>query len=172
MNKYFLIIALVFTTVVSAQSKIGTINTDYIVTKLPEFEDVQKDLNTYKESLDASIKEKYDEYQSKMKEYGEKESTYTEALKQLKQKDILKLEEDIQKLQANSAKLYQVRQDEDLRPLYKKIGDEVEKIVKAESFTHVFESNSSNMIYISPDYDITLKVMKNLGIPTEEAPKQ
>ena len=87
----------------------------------------------------------------------------------MKQKDIIKLEEDIQKLQQNSAKLYQVRQDEDLRPLYKKIGDEVEKIVQTEGFTHIFESNSNNLIYVSPEYDITLKVMKNLGIPTEDA---
>ena len=169
MNRYFLIIALVFTTLVSAQSKIGTINTDYIVTKMPEFEGVQNDLNSYRETLDAGIKEKLDEYNAKVQVYSEKESTYTDALKQLKQKDIIKLEEEIQKLQTNSAKLYQVRQDEDLRPLYKKIGDEVQKIVEAESFTHIFESNNSSMIYVSPDFDITLKVMKNLGIPTEEA---
>lgn len=169
MNRYFLIIALVFTTLVSAQTKVGTINTDYIVTKMPEFKGVQEDLNAYRETLDASIKEKLDEYNAKVKDYTEKETTYTDALKQLKQKDIIKLEEDIQKLQQNSAKLYQVRQDEDLRPLYKKIGDEVEKIVQAEGFTHIFESNSNNLIYVSPEYDITLKVMKNLGIPTEDA---
>ena len=167
MNRYFLLIALAFTSLISAQSKIGTINTDYIVAKMPEFEGVQNDLNAYRETLDAGLKEKLDEYNQKVKEYTEKETTYTDALKQLKQKDILKLEEDIQKLQNNSAKLYQVRQDSDLRPLYKKIGDEVEKIVKAESFTHVFESNNSSMIYVSPDFDITIKVMKNLGIPTE-----
>jgi len=170
MKRYILVIAFVFTALVSAQSKIGTINTDYIVTKMPEFEGVQKDLNDYRASLDTSIKEKLDEYNKKVKDYTDKETTYTDALKQLKQKDILKLEEDIQKLQNNSAKLFQVRQDEDLRPLYKKIGDEVEKIVQAESFTHIFESNSNNLIYVSPEYDITLKVMKNLGIPTEEAP--
>jgi len=167
MKKHFLIVAFLFTTVVSAQTKVGTINTDYIVSKMPEFKEVQKKLETYGKTLDDGFKEKLDEYQAKVKDYSEKESTYTDALKALKQKDIIKLEEDIQKLRTNSNKLLQVRQDELLRPLYNKIGVEVEKVVKAEAFTHVFNENNS-IIYIDPKFDITIKVMKNLGISVEE----
>lgn len=166
----FLIVTFVFTSMSFAQTKVGTINTEYILSKMPEFEQVQKKLETYGKTLDTGLKEKFDEYQAKVKNYSEKEDTYTEALKELKQKDIRKLEEDIQKLRTNSSKLLQVRQDELLRPLYNKIGKEVEKIVKAEGFTQVFNENNS-LIYIDPKFDITLKVMKALGIPTEEAAK-
>jgi outer membrane protein len=171
MNKQFLIIAFLFTAIVTAQSKIGTINTEYIIAKLPEFKEVQKKLQVYGETLDSGVKEKFAEYETKVKDYQEKEATFTDALKQLKQKDIIKLEEDIQKLRTNSGKLLQVRQDELLRPLYNKIGVEVEKIVKAEAFTHVFNENNS-LIYIDPKFDITIKVMKNLGIPIEEETTQ
>lgn len=171
MKKQLLIVAFLFTAIVSAQSKVGTINTDYIVSKMPEFKEVQKKLETYGKTLDDGFKEKLDEYQAKVKDYSEKEATYTDALKQLKQKDILKLEEDLQKLRTNSSKLLQVRQDELLRPLYNKIGAEVEKIVKAEGFTHVFNENNA-LIYIDPDFDITIKVMKNLGISVEEETAQ
>lgn len=167
MKKQFLIIAFLFTAIVSAQTKVGTINTEYIVSKMPEFKDVQKKLETYGETLDSGLKEKFDEYQAKVKDYSEKEATYTDALKKLKQKDIMKLEEDIQKLRTNSSKLLQVRQDELLRPLYNKIGVEVEKIVKADSFTHVF-NESNTLIYVDPKFDITIKVMKKLGIPIDE----
>ncbi|MBS3739277.1 OmpH family outer membrane protein [Mesohalobacter halotolerans] len=163
----FLIVTFVFTTISFAQTKVGTINTEYILSKMPEFEEVQKKLETYGKTLDTGLKEKFDEYQAKVKDYSEKESTYTEALKKLKQKDIRKLEEDIQKLRTNSSKLLQVRQDELLRPLYNEIGKEVEKIVKAEGFTQILNENNS-LIYIDPEFDITLKVMKALGIPTEE----
>ncbi len=166
MKKHIFIVAFLFTAIVSAQTKVGTINTDYIVSKMPEFKDVQKKLETYGKTLDEGFKEKLDEYQAKVKDYSEKEATYTDALKELKQKDIIKLEEDIQKLRTNSSKLLQVRQDELLRPLYNKIGTEVEKIVKAEGYTQIFNENNS-LIYIDPKYDITIKVMKNLGIPVE-----
>lgn len=167
MNNKFLIIVLLFSVFVSAQTKVGTINTEYIVSKMPEFKEVQKGVEEYSKSLDTGLKEKYTEYQDMVKAYSEKESTYTQALKELKQKDILKLEEDIQKLRTNSAKLLQVRQDELLRPLYNKIGAEVEKIVQEEAFTHIFNENNT-LIYISPEYDITVKVMKRLNIPIEE----
>lgn len=167
MKNTLLIIALVFTALVSAQSKVGTINTEYIVSKMPEFQQVQKELDEYGKTLDSGLKEKFDEYQEKVKAYSEKESTYTQALKELKQKDIMKLEEDIKKLRTNSSKLLQVRQDDLLRPLYNKIGTEVEKIVKEEGFTHILNENNA-LIYISPEYDITVKVMRSLNIPVEE----
>ncbi|MGX1025168.1 OmpH family outer membrane protein [Psychroflexus sp. MBR-150] len=163
----FLIVAFILTSMSFAQTKVGTINTEYIISKMPEFKDVQKKLETYGKTLDDGLKTKYDEYQEKVKNYTEKEATYTEALKKLKQKDIIKLEEDIQKLRTNSSKLLQVRQDELLRPLYNKIGDQVDKIVKEDGFTHIFNETNS-LIYIAPEYDITIKVMKRLNIPVEE----
>jgi len=167
MKAQFLILVFLFTSIISAQTKVGTINTEYILSKMPEFEQVQKKLETYGKTLDTGLKEKFDEYQAKVKDYSEKEATYTDALKKLKQKDIMKLEEDIQKLRTNSSKLLQVRQDELLRPLYNKIGLEVEKIVKAEGFTQILNENNS-LIYIDPKFDITIKVMKAMGISTEE----
>lgn len=171
MKKHIFIIVFLFTAIISAQTKVGTINTEYIVSKMPEFTDVQKKLETYGKTLDEGFKEKLDEYQAKVKDYTEKEATYTAALKELKQKDILKLEEDIQKLRSNSSKLLQIRQEELLRPLYNKVGAEVEKIVKAEGFTHIFNENNS-LIYIDPKFDITIKVMKNLGISIESETAQ
>ncbi len=167
----FLIVAFVLTSISFAQTKVGTINTEYIISKMPEFKEVQKKLETYGKTLDDGLKIKFDEYQEKVKAYTEKEATYTEALKKLKQNDIVKLEEDIQKLRTNSGKLLQVRQDELLRPLYNKIGNEVDKIVKEEGFTHIFNETNS-LIYIAPEYDITIKVMKRLNIPVEETTTQ
>jgi outer membrane protein len=166
MKKQFLIIGFLFTAIISAQTKVGTINTEYVLSRMPEFAQVQKKLETYGKTLDTGLKEKFDEYQAKMDDYKAKEATYTDALKQLKQKDIIKLEEDIQKLRTNSGKLLQVRQEELLRPLYNKIGNEVEKIVEAEGYTHIFNENNT-LIYIDPDFDITIKVMKALGISTD-----
>jgi len=166
MKKQFLIIGFLFTAIISAQTKVGTINTEYILSRMPEFVQVQKKLETYGNTLDTGLKEKFDEYQAKVKDYTEKETTYTDALKQLKQKDIVKLEEDIQKLRTNSSKLLQVRQEELLRPLYNKIGNEVEKIVESEGYTHIFNENN-NLIYVDPDFDITIKVMKALGISSD-----
>lgn len=73
------------------------------------------------------------------------------------------MENDLQKLQQNSSKLLQIRQDELMRPLYQKIGNALEKIVKRENYTQVINENQS-LIYIDPDYDLTIKVMKEIGL--------
>jgi len=75
------------------------------------------------------------------------------------------LEQDIQNMQQNSQQQMRTKQEELLKPLYTKIGNALEVIVEDENFTQIF-NEGNNLVYISPEYDVTEKVMKLLGLDT------
>ncbi|MGO3237198.1 MAG: OmpH family outer membrane protein [Psychroflexus halocasei] len=164
MKKIFILaIALIGFQSMQAQSKVGTINNEYILSQMSEIKDVEKQLMTYGEELDNNIQEKYNAYTEAITKYNEDKEELTKVVRVSREKKITEMENDLQKLQQNSSKLLQIRQDELMRPLYQEIGNALEKIVKRENYTQVINENQS-LIYIDPDYDLTIKVMKEIGL--------
>lgn len=155
----------------SAQSKTGTIDTEFILSKMPELTKVQEDLKAYSTKLEGELKVKVDDYQAKVKAYQESVASFTEPMKKTKQEEIIGLENDITKFRQNGTQLVQIEQNRLLQPLYQKIGKVLEEIAKAEGYTQVFTITSSGLAYIDPKYDVTKTVMTKLGIKIE-APKK
>lgn len=150
-----------------SQTKVGTINNEYILTQMPEIKEVEKKLKDYSAKLDSTIQDKYQNYREVLEAYNEGEKDMNDVMKKIKQKEIVDLEEDLKKLQQNSSQMLQLQQDDLLRPLYNKIGTALEGIVEEEGFTQVFDENNS-IIYIDPEFDLTLKVLDKLGIEVKE----
>ena len=101
-----------------------------------------------------------------MKTYQDNEVSYTGPMKKLKQDEIIKKEQEIQGLQQNSTKLLQLKQNELMRPLYQKLGENLEVIAKEQGFSQVLTINNT-IAYLDPNFDVTLTVMKKMGLATE-----
>jgi len=165
-----LIIAIITSLQVNAQAKVGTIDVDFIISKMPLLEQVNKDANAYGKELESQLKVKVDKYEALIKVYQENEATYTEEVKITRRDEIIAIEKDIQNFQKNGASLVQVRQNELMRPLYQLIGDAMNTVATEEKFTQIFTINN-NIAYLDPTYDVTEKVMVKLGIPIPEEGK-
>ncbi|GAA4276397.1 OmpH family outer membrane protein [Aquimarina mytili] len=153
----------------NAQSKTGTIDTEFILAKMPELTKVQEELKAYNTKLEGELKVKVDDYQAKVKEYQEKEASFSDPMKKTKQEEIITLENDIAKFRQNGSQLVQIEQNRLLQPLYQKIGKMLEEVAKAEKYTQVFTITTSGLAYVDPNYDLTKKVMTKLGIKIEES---
>ncbi|MEW7291285.1 OmpH family outer membrane protein [Aquimarina sp. 2304DJ70-9] len=162
------ILVLVTSLQLSAQSKTGTIDTEYILSKMPELTKVQEDLKAYNTKLEGDLKVKVDDYQAKVKEYQEKVASFTDPMKKTKQEEIIGLENDIAKFRQNGSQLVQIEQNRLLQPLYQKIGKALEEVAKAEKYTQVFTITTSGLAYVDPNFDLTKTVMTKLGIKIEE----
>jgi len=152
---------------VFAQSKTGTVDIDYIVTQMPEFNDVQTAVDTYGKELDADLQAKLENYSTSIEAYKAEEASLTIAQKKTQQTTIIAAEEDIKKFRDNAFKLIEIKRDEVLRPLYKKIGTALETVAKAKSFTLIMQTNES-MVYIDASTDVTRAVLTELGITIKE----
>jgi len=150
-----------------AQSKVGTIDVDYIISQMPELSSVQKQIEDYGNGLDSNLLKKLAEYQSAIDKYKTDEFSLTINQKKGRQDSIIAMENDIQKFQQNGNQLIVLKQEEYLKPLYEKIGIALEKIAKAEGYTQVLMRNN-DVVYIDNRYDLTLAVLKELGIEIKE----
>lgn len=146
-----------------AQGKVGAVDIEYILSKMPELTTIQSELETYGKQLDVDLNKKVDEYKKLVEAYQKGEATYTDEQKREKQTEMKTLEEDIQKFQQNGAKMMEIKQMEALRPLYAKIGVALEKIAKEQNFTQVMQT-TQDLVYLDPNYDLTVPILLELGI--------
>lgn len=153
-----------------AQTKTGTINNDYIINLMPEAKVVVKMSQAYGAKLDSSFSIKMKDYQTKVKDFRDKEKELGELMKKTLIKELTGLEQDIKQYQENGNKLMQLKQNELMRPLYKKLNEAIAQVVKENGYTHILIS-SNQFAYIDEKYDITELVMAKLGVKAPEIKK-
>lgn len=149
------------------QTKLGTVDVDFIISKMPELANVQKQVEDYGKSLDNDLQTQLKNYQAAIDKYKIDEPTLTIAQKKSAQEAILTMENDIKKFQQNGNQLIVLKQDEYLKPLYTKIGTALEKVATAGGYTQVITRNE-DVVFVDNRFDLTIPVLKELGIEYKE----
>lgn len=150
-----------------AQTKVGTIDVDFVISKMPELTTVQKQVEEYGKGLDANLQTKLNDYQAAIAAYTKAEANLTINQKKAQQDSILGMESDIQKFRQNGNQLIVLKQEEFLKPLYEKVGIALEIVAKAGAYTQVFTRNN-DVVYVDNRFDLTLAVLAQLGIEYKE----
>ena len=167
MKRIILLLLIITSINVLAQSKVGTINTEFIISQMPELDDVKAKMEDYNKELGQKIQNKYTEYQELVQKFEEEKDSLNEVVRKIRENEIYDMEQNINKLQQNSQKLARVKRDELMRPLYEKIGNAIEKIVQEKNYTQIFNENNG-LVYGSPEHDLTEEVLDELGIEIEQ----
>lgn len=165
--KYFKILFLFVCVTSFAQHKVGTIDIDYVLSQMPGLPAAQTQVETYGKTLEGDLKVKMDAYNALLEAYKAGEAGFTPEMRKTKQDEIVASETDIQKFQQNGTQLINLKRDEVLAPMYQKIGDALDKIAKAEGYSQVLQINN-DIVFIDKDHDLTLAVLKELGITVEQ----
>ncbi|MBG7612368.1 OmpH family outer membrane protein [Polaribacter sp. BAL334] len=167
-SKIVFLSALLFSTIAFGQTKLGTIDNDYIINLMPETKIVVKMAQEYGQKLDSSFTIKMKEYQTKVDYYNKNEKEYGELMKKTLISEIKVMEQDIQKYQENGSKLMQLKQNELMRPLYKKLNDVIDLVAKENKYTQILTIQGNQFAYIDEKFDITKLVMDKLGLKEPE----
>lgn len=149
---------------VNSQSKLGTVNVNEILTQLPELTEVETAMEAYKADLDKVLNEKAITYKNKAELYKKNADTYSDIMKKTMGEELYDLENDIKKFQQNGVKLVQIKQEELLRPLYKKISNMITEVAKELKYTQILTVDGNEIAYADEKLDITSVVKTRLGI--------
>ena len=153
MKLRILAVALFFTSILATgQTKVGSVNSELIVGIMPEMKNVVADLGKYAAKLDSSYQDKVKEYEEKVAAF-QKLGNVSDNFKKVKLEEITSLEQGLQKSQQNGNQLIQLKRNELLRPLYKKISDAITAIAKAEGYTQILTTTGNEFAYIDENYD-------------------
>lgn len=170
-SKLILLSLLMLSSISLAQTKVGTINSDYIINIMPEAKVVVAQTQKYGKKLDSSFAIKMNEYKAKVDDYNKREKEMGELEKKTIGKEINGLQEDIRRYQENGNKLMQLKQSELMRPLYKKLNEAIDAVAKANGYTQILTTSGNEFAFIDMKFDITKMVMDKLGIKEPQPQK-
>jgi len=159
-----LVVFILLSAVTNAQSKVGTVNVNEILTNLPEIITVEKAVATYNSELEKTLNEKVTIYKTKLDNYKKNVSSYNDVMKKTLGEELYNLENDIKKFQQSGSQLTQLKQDDLLRPLYKKISDMIAVVAKEQKYTQILTVDGNEFAYADEKFDITTIVKTKLGI--------
>lgn len=155
-----------------SQTKVGTIDSELIIGLMPETKKVLDLLSNYATRLDSTYQIKYKDYQDKVEAYKKNEKTFSKDYNKIKMDEIVDIEKELQQNQTNANKLIQMKRNELMRPLYKKLRGVIEEVSKAGGYTQILTTTGNEFAFIDSNYDITQKVLDKLGLKLPEPKKE
>ena len=160
-----------------AVQKIGYAEWDYIFSQLPEFKQIDNDLKTHGDQLQAQLQAKYKEYETKLKTYQASASTMVDAVRRDKETELTQLQENIQKFQQDAEASLRKKQSDLMEPVYAKVGKAIEEVAKENGYSFIINpqlvGGGDILLYNDEKYNISTLVLKKLGItPTASTTAQ
>ena len=143
-----------------AQTKVGTVDSDYIIGMMPETKRVVEITKSYGAKLDSTFSIRVTDFKERLEDYNLKEKDMGELEKKTIQKELAGLEQDIK----NGNTLMGLKRDELMRPLYTMLSEAIAAVAKENEYTQILTITGNEFAYIDSKFDITELVLKNLGI--------
>lgn len=148
----------------NAQQKIAYVNSAELIKAMPEVVNADKLLETFKASLDADGKTMYAEYQAKVQDFQGKEKTLSEALKEVKVKEIQDLQKRIEEFQQKAGTDFEKKRGDLYDPILKKAEEAVKAVAKEKGYAYVFDTTQPGLVYFDGGINIMPDVKIKLGL--------
>ena len=162
----FLILFFVITNYSLAQ-KFAYVDTDYILAKIPEYNQAQDKLDNYSKGWQEEIETTMQKIEKMYRSYQSEQILLTEEMKSARENLIFAEEKKVQDLQIKyfgpEGMLFSKRQ-ELIKPIQDKIYDAIQQIATNNKYSVIFDSSSDLiMLYSNNNLDKSDKVLELMG---------
>lgn len=154
--------------------KIGFADPGYIFSQLPEYKQIENQMKTHGDQLQAQAKAKYTEYETKLRAYQQGAATMLDAVRRDKETELTQLQENITKFQEDARASLQQKEQTLMAPVNTKIGNAIEEVAKEHGYTFIInpqiQGSIDILLYGDEKYDISAQVLKKLGVTATAPP--
>lgn len=151
----------------TAQNKMGYINTDELISTMPEAAKAQTELQEFQASLAQQYQDLSAELNAKDSAFVKDSIKLSASMKEIKKKELFEIYQRVQNYQQTSQEEYQAKANEKITPIREKALNAINAVAKENGYSYVF--NEDNLL-VKPAGDNILQLVKNkLGI--KDAPK-
>ena len=148
--------------------KFGYIDSDFILSKMPDFQKAQGEIDQLSAGWEKEIGDMSSKVESLYASFKAEEVLLTEEMRLERQTEIKKKETELKEYQKKIfgfEGLLFLKKKELVKPLMDKVWDAVEKVAKANRLAIVFDKAAElTMIYTDPRHDYTDFVLEELGL--------
>ena len=166
MKKIILIAAMaVMSVAASAQNfKWAYVDFNEIIMLMPEMDSARATMEENQKTNEEILMAMYEEYQTKAQQYQQKAESWTPAIRESKEKEIMEIQTRLEQTQQSLQQELQQLQQNLQAPIYEKAQNTVNELAKAKGIAVVFEKSS--LLYLDPAQgtDLTPEARKALGI--------
>lgn len=171
MKKLLILVAVLLgVSTVSAQ-KFARINLQEVIVAMPEFEEAQKNLETFGKDLQEQMEQIQVEFNNKLADFQKNQATMAASVKQMRQQELEQLQQRFGEFQQIAQQDFQKKEQELLEPVQKKANEAVNKVAKANGYIAVFNTSVPSLAYFDEAQltDIAALVKKELGVVEKPA---
>mgnify|MGYP003541932964 CR=1 FL=1 len=148
----------------SAQTKIGYINTDELMSVMPEAAKINADLNEYQTSLQQQGQSLRMEADKKRDQYYLDSLKLTPSMKEIRMDELVKLYGRLQNYDQEAQQKAQDYAQTKVGPLRAKALDAIKGVAKEKGYTYVIDDASAVLLVMPPGDDLLPFVKTKLGI--------
>ena len=153
----------------SAQTKIGYINTDELMSIMPEAAKINSDLNEYQTTLQQQGITLQKEAETKRDQFFKDSATFSNSKKEIIRDELVKLYTRLQGYDQKIQEKAQKYAQEKIAPVRAKALDAIKAVAKEKGYTYVIDEASSSLLVMPPGDDLLPAVKTKLGI--KDAPQ-
>jgi len=168
MLKYFFLLVLFFGTPFAYSQSYAYIDSDYILSKVPEYVQAKEKLDKLAERWTKEIEDRYEAIKGKKSNFEREEILLPKEERIKRKEEIENLEQealDLQTLHFGSEGDYFQKRQELVKPIQDRIFTALKKISKSDGYDLVFDkANQSSLIFAASDYDISDDILDEMGI--------
>ncbi len=163
----FLITGLLFITAgLNAQNlKFGHANVQEIMQAMPEFKQMQQDIEGEYDRLENQLATMQEDYKKMEQEYMESAESLTPVVRQQKEQQLMETSQKIQGFYQSTQEQLSQKQQQLQQPIMEKMRKAITEVGDEGGFIYIFAANSGATVYQSDQsVDVTSLVKTKLGI--------
>jgi outer membrane protein len=168
MKRVILILLLSFSAANIYAQRYCYVDTKYVLDNMPDYSQAQKELNEQSQKWQNEIIARYEAIDNMRKAYQAERVLLTADMKRQREDEIAQAEKEAKELQKKrfslNGDLFKKR-EELIKPIQDKIYKALVELAESGNYMVIFDkSNESSIIFASPKYDKSDRILKKLGV--------
>jgi len=151
---------LIGTTSFAQNLKFGHINSQELLSMMPERDSAQLVLENYAQQLEDQLETMQVEYNNKVQQYLANQENYTDLIKQTKEQELTDMQERITGFQNTAQQTIQQKEAQLIQPIIDKAEKAIKEVAEEQGFTYIFDLARGSILYFSDASQDILPLVK------------
>jgi outer membrane protein len=155
------------------QQKIGYVDTDFLVSQIPEYQSVQQQLSSVSQQWRQELEQMQQEIEKLKEDFESREILYTEEIRKQKEQELnnkIRQRQQYLEQKFGSSGEYFEQQKQLLEPIQRRVFEAISTVAERDGYDFVFDrSQKTEILFAQENWNLNDEVLLELGITPDES---
>ena len=144
--------------------KLGYVNSQELLQMMPEMTKSEAELRTLAKSYEDQLVTMNQELEKKFKDFQAGEKTMTEAVREVKGRELQDLQARMESTKESAQEKIQKRKEELYKPILERADKAIREVAKEKAYDYIFDASAGSLLYAKESENVLEAVKTKLGI--------